>query len=309
MVVGCGGNGSAMVMGLPYIHQALLLAGHPGGLDVTLIDGDVVSPTNCVRQPFSQSEIGLSKSVVLASRINLFWGLQWKSIQEHVSKSQKVEEADIVISCVDTRSARAAIDKLVGGNAGVTYCLRDSAHKHEKRSYAHVRGGCAVKALRKGQVRRLARSDLFAFVMEIQFELPTLIGHQHSPEVLPSDLSAIDNKARQTAFVGIVPFDQPSYNPMVRDLRSQRTGHDMFDGQGAANPLDQSPKQHEQIIRWIADDLELIASRISIAKFESVECDSGPEQTRTKVELVDFPCAVGQTYRLKLGVFKSVQPI
>ena len=88
VVIGCGGNGSVMATGLPYIHQALLLAGHPGGLDVTLIDGDIVSPTNCVRQPFSQSEIGLSKSVVLASRINLFWGLQWKAIQEHVSKSQ-----------------------------------------------------------------------------------------------------------------------------------------------------------------------------------------------------------------------------
>src|ERR1035437_5912460 len=123
VVIGCGGYGSVMVMGLPYIHQALLLAGHPGGLHVTLIDGDVVSPSNCVRQPFGQSEIGLSKSVVLTSRINLFWGLQWKAIQEHVSKSQKVEEADIVISCVDTRSARASIDKLVGGNASVTYWL------------------------------------------------------------------------------------------------------------------------------------------------------------------------------------------
>jgi PRTRC genetic system ThiF family protein len=123
VVVGCGGNGSVMAMGLPYIHQALLLTGHTGGLDVTLIDGDVVSPTNCVRQPFSQSEIGLSKSVVMASRINLFWGLQWNAIQEHLSKSQKVEEADIVISCVDTRSARAGIEKLVGGNASVTYWL------------------------------------------------------------------------------------------------------------------------------------------------------------------------------------------
>ena len=37
VVIGCGGNGSVIAMGLPYIHQALLLAGHPGGLDVTLI--------------------------------------------------------------------------------------------------------------------------------------------------------------------------------------------------------------------------------------------------------------------------------
>ena len=38
LVVGCGGNGSAIVSGLPYLHQAMLAFGHPGGLQVTLID-------------------------------------------------------------------------------------------------------------------------------------------------------------------------------------------------------------------------------------------------------------------------------
>ena len=74
LVVGCGGNGSAIAAGLPYLHQAMLVHGHPGGLDVTLMDGDVVSATNCVRQPFSSAEIGHSKAVVLVSRVNLFWG-------------------------------------------------------------------------------------------------------------------------------------------------------------------------------------------------------------------------------------------
>lgn len=123
VVIGCGGNGSVIAMGLPYVHQALLLAGHPGGLDVTLIDGDIVSPSNCIRQPFSQAEIGLSKATVLTSRINLFWGLQWKAIPENVSKSQRVGEADLVISCVDTRSARAEVQGLVSGDATVTYWL------------------------------------------------------------------------------------------------------------------------------------------------------------------------------------------
>lgn len=123
VVIGCGGNGSVIAMGLPYIHQALLLAGHPGGMDVTLIDGDVVSPSNCIRQPFSHAEVGLSKAAVLVSRINLFWGLQWTAIPENVSKSQRVGEADLVISCVDTRSARAEIQAMVGGCAGVTYWL------------------------------------------------------------------------------------------------------------------------------------------------------------------------------------------
>lgn len=123
VVVGCGGSGSVIAMGLPYIHQALLLSGHPGGLEVTLIDGDIVSPSNCIRQPFSQAEIGLSKSAVLVSRINLFWGLQWKAVQENLSQHQGIGNADIIISCVDTRSARAEIEGMVGGSASVTYWL------------------------------------------------------------------------------------------------------------------------------------------------------------------------------------------
>ena len=34
VVVGCGGTGSALLSGLPYLHHALLAAGHPKGLQV-----------------------------------------------------------------------------------------------------------------------------------------------------------------------------------------------------------------------------------------------------------------------------------
>jgi|SRR5579863_38449 len=77
VVVGCGGTGSTMATGLVYLHQALLAYGHPGGLHVTLVDGDRISRANCVRQPFSESEVGLYKADVLITRINLFWGLGW----------------------------------------------------------------------------------------------------------------------------------------------------------------------------------------------------------------------------------------
>jgi PRTRC genetic system ThiF family protein len=76
MVVGCGGTGSAVVAGLPYLHQSLVARGHPGGLHVTVVDGDTISPTNCIRQPFARSEIGLNKAIVLVNRLNLFWGLK-----------------------------------------------------------------------------------------------------------------------------------------------------------------------------------------------------------------------------------------
>ncbi|HEX9111896.1 MAG TPA: PRTRC system ThiF family protein [Terriglobales bacterium] len=123
LVVGCGGNGSAIAAGLPYLHQALLAYGHPDGLHVTLLDADVISPTNCVRQPFSRSEIGLHKSVVLANGLNLFWGLDWQGVPQQLNDTRKLDGVDIVIGCVDTRAARATIAKCAGDWSEVDYWL------------------------------------------------------------------------------------------------------------------------------------------------------------------------------------------
>ncbi len=93
----------------------MLVAGHPGGLQVTLMDGDVISPANCVRQPFSSAEIGLAKAVVMVSRLNLFWGLSWTASPEYLSEQSKIADFDVVIGCVDTRAARTAIGEQVQG--------------------------------------------------------------------------------------------------------------------------------------------------------------------------------------------------
>ena len=83
-VIGCGGTGSAFASGLPYLHQAMRALGLQG-LQVTLMDGDLISETNCVRQPFSRGEVGLHKSIVLASRLNQFWGLNWEAAPEYLT--------------------------------------------------------------------------------------------------------------------------------------------------------------------------------------------------------------------------------
>jgi len=107
-VVGCGATGSAIAAGLPYLHQALVAWGHPYGLDVIFVDGDRVSRVNCVRQPFSESEVGLYKASVLAGRINLFWGLGWRGAPAFLDERWK-DETDLVIGCVDSRKSRALI--------------------------------------------------------------------------------------------------------------------------------------------------------------------------------------------------------
>jgi PRTRC genetic system ThiF family protein len=144
-VVGCGGTGSAVASGLPYLHQAMLAFGHPHGLDVTFIDGDLISESNCVRQPFSESEIGLHKAVVLATRINLFWGLTWKGTPCFLDEGWR-EETDILIGCVDTRRARGVLSRSqaywnchywldVGNNADTgQYVLGQPDNKNNKQS-------------------------------------------------------------------------------------------------------------------------------------------------------------------------------
>ena len=131
LVVGCGGTGSAVVAGLPYLHQSLMARGHPGGLHVTVMDGDTISATNCVRQPFARSEIGQNKAIVLVNRINLFWGLKWEAVPVHlkpgtfISRSYSGDDlrAHIVVGCVDTRAARATIRDAVGKWSTVSYWL------------------------------------------------------------------------------------------------------------------------------------------------------------------------------------------
>ena len=107
-VVGCGGTGTAIGAGLPHVHQAMRALGHPYGLHVTFVDGDRISEVNCVRQPFSVSEVGLYKATVLATRINLFWGLGWKGVPEFLDETWN-DQTDILIGCVDSRKARSAI--------------------------------------------------------------------------------------------------------------------------------------------------------------------------------------------------------
>lgn len=123
-VVGCGGSGSAIAAGLPLLHHAMLAFGHPGGLHVTLIDGDSVSPTNCVRQPFHAGEVGHPKAQVLATRINTFYDLRWRAIPAYLTPQSSLGDFNLVIGCVDTRAARRVLSELVASKTSkVTYWL------------------------------------------------------------------------------------------------------------------------------------------------------------------------------------------
>lgn len=123
LVVGCGGTGAAFASGLPYLHQAMRALGHPGGLQVTVADGDLVSESNCVRQPFNVHHVGRNKAEVLVTGLNNWWGLAWSAIPRHITSEDRLERFDIVVGCVDTRAARRMLAKATKSAYEVRYWL------------------------------------------------------------------------------------------------------------------------------------------------------------------------------------------
>jgi PRTRC genetic system ThiF family protein len=170
LVVGAGGTGSAVVMGLPYLDQAMRAWGHRGGLDVSVMDADVVTETNCIRQPFSISDIGLNKATVLINRINMFWGTQWKAFPVHLDKriqSRSSEPGpDIVIGCVDTRAARVAIESAVRTTFNMTMYWLDVGNNAASGQYVL---GQPLNARNHRKTERLRTvSELYPEIVDVE---------------------------------------------------------------------------------------------------------------------------------------------
>jgi PRTRC genetic system ThiF family protein len=171
LVVGCGGTGSAVVAGLPYLHQSLVAREHPGGLHVSVLDGDTISPSNCIRQPFARSEVGLNKAVVLVNRLNLFWGLKWEAVPVHlkpgtfISRSYSGDDlrAHIVVGCVDTRAARAAIRDGVGNWSTVSYWL-DLGNNADSGQF--ILGEPLNERNRRARLRLRTAADLYPEIVD-----------------------------------------------------------------------------------------------------------------------------------------------
>ena len=107
-VVGVGGTGSEIVSNLAHLQLAMLALGLPG-MHVVAFDPDSVSEANIVRQRYAPADIGQSKAEVLIHRVNLTYGFGWEAVPKRFRATEARHSWDIVISCVDTRAARAEL--------------------------------------------------------------------------------------------------------------------------------------------------------------------------------------------------------
>jgi PRTRC genetic system ThiF family protein len=192
LVVGAGGTGSAIVMGLPYLDQAMRVWGHRYGIDVAMMDADMVSETNSVRQPFSFSDIGQNKATVLINRINMFWGTSWSAVPNHfhVRSFDPNQDRcpDLVIGCVDTRAARKAIESSFSRALSRTSYWLDIGNNAASGQYVL---GQPINARNRRKANRLRTvSELY----------PEIVDADAGEDPLPS-CSAVEALDRQEPFI------------------------------------------------------------------------------------------------------------
>ena len=126
VLVGAGGSGSRMLEHLVCLHRAMIALGHPRGLNVLLIDDDVVTNANVGRQAFYPCDVGTYKAMTLINRANMALGdTMWSAdVNRLTTKTTGFSDIDLVIGAVDNRAARLAMLRcLERTSGGVRYYL------------------------------------------------------------------------------------------------------------------------------------------------------------------------------------------
>lgn len=116
-LIGVGGTGSHLLTALARLNHAMIAMDHPG-IFVQVFDDDRVTEANQGRQLFADAEVGQYKGSALVSRINRFFGTNWRAIpkrftDENLASFPDKGKANIYITCVDTAGARFEVAKIL----------------------------------------------------------------------------------------------------------------------------------------------------------------------------------------------------
>ena len=108
-LIGAGGTGSQVLTCLARLDVTLRALGHPG-LFVTLYDPDIVTDANIGRQLFGSSDLGLNKAQCLITRVNNFFGNDWKAVPDIfptvLKDARRDDMANITVTCTDNIKSR-----------------------------------------------------------------------------------------------------------------------------------------------------------------------------------------------------------
>lgn len=113
LLVGAGGTGSEFLIALKNLLLASVAFGNKQ-FHVTVADGDRVGKSDLARRAFYLPDLGRNKAEVLVERTHLGTGVAWTAILHHVDATRVLAvDQDIVITCVDSREARANVHEAV----------------------------------------------------------------------------------------------------------------------------------------------------------------------------------------------------
>jgi PRTRC genetic system ThiF family protein len=113
-LVGCGGTGSYVA---PFLARFAKFSKLP--VRLTFVDPKPVREKNLIRQNFSPAELGIPKSIALATRYALAWGLEIKAIDGLFTETGQHWNRNLtfIVGCVDNAAARRSIlNSLVKAN-------------------------------------------------------------------------------------------------------------------------------------------------------------------------------------------------
>jgi PRTRC genetic system ThiF family protein len=189
LLVGCGGNGAQMLMGLASLDTALR-AISSRSLHVTVVDDDTVSEANLGRQPFYRCDLGHSKARTLTERINLAHGLSWNAIHGRAPAATGVDDADILITCVDTASARRTLGAAITKSRAAPFYWMDLGNRATDGQYLI---GCPARGDGKASPRLPTALEYF----------PELADESTADDDAPS-CSVAEALERQSLFVNRV---------------------------------------------------------------------------------------------------------
>lgn len=117
-LIGIGGTGSQVLTCLARLDVTLRGLGHPG-LFVTVFDPDIITETNIGRQLFGWSDIGLNKAQCLVTRINNFFGNDWRAeprlYPTSLKEARDNDLANITVSCTDNAKSRIDLWNVLKG--------------------------------------------------------------------------------------------------------------------------------------------------------------------------------------------------
>lgn len=141
ILVGCGGTGGYIAEALARLSWHLNQTGKT--MHLVFVDPDNVEENNIGRQRFAPAELGLNKSVCLANRYNIAFGLEISSverpfetqmIQEWINPYRN-EQNTLLIGAVDNPEARQEMAQAVEKSSGRLWCLDAGNAMHNGNVY------------------------------------------------------------------------------------------------------------------------------------------------------------------------------